>query len=104
MSELSIFIDESGDFGEYDKIAPYYIVALVIHHQEEDISSQLRQLENSLAEAGFPQHCIHAGPIIRRENESRLHPYWQVLHSKRLAALSFLSYAQPVSQLQLSCY
>ena len=72
MSELSIFIDESGDFGEYDQIAPYYIVALVIHHQESDIAPQLQQLESSLAEAGFPQHCIHAGPIIRRENEYAL--------------------------------
>ena len=69
MNELSIFIDESGDFGEYSSISPYYIVALVIHHQEADISAQLQQLEKSLAEAGFPHHCIHAGPIIRRENE-----------------------------------
>lgn len=71
MSELSIFIDESGDFGEYDQIAPYYIVALVIHHQESDIAPQLQQLESSLAEAGFPQHCIHVGPIIRREMSMR---------------------------------
>jgi len=69
MRELSIFIDESGDFGEYSKISPYYIVALVFHHQEADMSEQLQHLERSLAEAGFPHHCIHAGPIIRRENE-----------------------------------
>ena len=69
MNELSIFIDESGDFGEYSNISPYYFVALVIHHQEADISAQLQQLESSLAGAGFTQHCIHAGPIIRRENE-----------------------------------
>ena len=25
MNELSIFIDESGDFGEYDYRSPYYI-------------------------------------------------------------------------------
>ena len=72
MKELSIFIDESGDFGEYDKNAPYYIVALVIHHQEAEIQTQLRQLESALSELGFPQHCIHAGPIIRRENEYAL--------------------------------
>ncbi len=69
MSELSVFIDESGDFGEYSDTAPYYIVALVIHHQEADISFQLQQLESSLSTAGFPHHCVHAGPIIRRENE-----------------------------------
>lgn len=26
MKELSIFIDESGDFGEYDYHSPWYIV------------------------------------------------------------------------------
>ena len=69
MNDLSIFIDESGDFGEYSNLAPYYIVALVIHHQKVDITDQLQHLENSLADMGFPHHCIHAGPIIRRENE-----------------------------------
>ncbi|MBQ7486806.1 MAG: hypothetical protein IJT77_04895 [Clostridia bacterium] len=49
MRELIIFIDESGNFGVYDKIASYYIVVLLIHHQEAQIASQLRQLENSLA-------------------------------------------------------
>ena len=38
------------------------------------IFAQLQQLESSLAGAGFPQHCIHAGPIIRREEE------YQYLH------------------------
>lgn len=27
MKELSIFIDESGDFGEYDYHSPWYIVS-----------------------------------------------------------------------------
>ena len=27
MKELSIFIDESGDFGQYDYHAPYYIIS-----------------------------------------------------------------------------
>lgn len=29
MKELSIFIDESGDFGEYDHHSPYYIITMV---------------------------------------------------------------------------
>lgn len=29
MKELSIFIDESGDFGEYDYHSPWYIVTMV---------------------------------------------------------------------------
>ena len=33
--ELSVFVDESGDFGEYDHHAPYYIISLVFHNQSE---------------------------------------------------------------------
>ncbi len=33
MSELSVFIDESGDFGPYEHHAPYYIITLVFHDQ-----------------------------------------------------------------------
>ena len=28
MKELSVFIDESGDFGEYDDQTPYYIISI----------------------------------------------------------------------------
>lgn len=38
MSELSVFIDESGDFGSYEHHAPYYIITLVFHNQSSDIS------------------------------------------------------------------
>jgi len=79
MSELSIFIDESGDFGEYSYAAPYYIVALVFHDQKQDISLQLQQLDHALQDAGFPNHCLHAGPIIRRENEFAL----ETLHQRQ---------------------
>ena len=41
MKELSIFVDESGDFGEYDYHAPYYIISMVIHRQGVDISQDL---------------------------------------------------------------
>ena len=30
MKELSVFIDESGDFGEYDDQAPYYIITMTV--------------------------------------------------------------------------
>lgn len=32
MRELSVFCDESGDFGAYDHHCPYYIVSLVFHN------------------------------------------------------------------------
>ena len=40
MSEkiLSIFIDESGDFGPYEAHAPYYLVSMILHDQNTDIT------------------------------------------------------------------
>lgn len=69
MKELSIFIDESGDFGEYDYHSPYYIIAIVMHNQDLDISNALNHLETELAQLGYSKHCVHAGPIIRQEAE-----------------------------------
>ena len=65
MKEISIFIDESGDFGEYNHLSPYYIVTMVFHDQENGISNALVSLENELSYLGYPDHCLHAGPIIR---------------------------------------
>lgn len=67
MKELSVFCDESGDFGEYDHRSPYYIIVLVFHDQDIDITSELNRLEHELAMLGFSNHCVHTGPIIRRE-------------------------------------
>lgn len=69
MSELSIFIDESGDFGQYDYRSPYYIVSMVFHNQKIDLSESIKKLEYELAYLNLEQHCIHAGPIIRAEEE-----------------------------------
>lgn len=71
MKELSIFIDESGDFGEYDYHSPYYIIAMIMHDQSINISKPIEQLDYELAQLGFSNHCIHTGPIIRQEEEYR---------------------------------
>lgn len=64
---LSVFIDESGDFGKYDPKSPYYYVSMVLHGQSIDISSEIANLEERVANFGYPHHAIHVGPIIRRE-------------------------------------
>lgn len=70
MSELSIFIDESGDFGDYEAHAPYYIISLVFHDQSKDITGGINHLKKQVIEAGFEQeHAIHTGPLIRREKD-----------------------------------
>lgn len=71
MEELSIFVDESGDWGEYDFHSPYYIISMVMHDQADDITESLQQLERQLSNIGYANHTIHAGPIIRSENEYR---------------------------------
>ncbi|MCD8130742.1 MAG: DUF3800 domain-containing protein [Lachnospiraceae bacterium] len=71
MKELSIFIDESGDFGEYDYHSPYYIITMVFHDQKNSLTNELQNLENDLTAIGFSKHCIHNGPLIRGEAEYR---------------------------------
>ena len=67
MSTLSIFVDESGDFGKVDNASPYYIVTLVMHNQSDSISDAICQLEESMLYLDLDFSYIHTGPIIRRE-------------------------------------
>ena len=71
MKELSIFVDESGDFGDYAEHSSYYIISLVLHDQTIDIRHDVDWLETRLAELGYPNHCMHSGPVIRNEQEYR---------------------------------
>ncbi len=67
MKELSIFIDESGDFGVYSHHSPYYIITMVFHDQNSDIQPAVEKLNRELSFLGLDNLCIHTGPIIRRE-------------------------------------
>ena len=72
MEELSIFIDESGDFGEYEQHSPYYIITMVFHDQAIPISEAVARLDRELDYIGLERHCIHTGPIIRKEENYTL--------------------------------
>lgn len=67
MKELSIFVDESGDFGEYAKHSPYYVVSMVFHEQSKNIDNQIKHLDNRLANLKYDIHAIHTEPLIRSE-------------------------------------
>lgn len=71
MRELSIFVDESGDFGEYSAHAPYYIVAMVLHDQANDITTEIAKLNRELKNLGYENHVVHTEPLIRREEDYR---------------------------------
>ena len=44
MKELSIFEDESGDFGAFSKHSPYYIITMILHDQSQDITDNIAKL------------------------------------------------------------
>ncbi len=67
MKELSVFIDESGDFGDVKDRPAYYLVTFVFHDQDHAIEQQVIKLEESVKNVGFDVEYIHTGPVIRRE-------------------------------------
>lgn len=68
LKTLSVFIDESGDFGPYEPHSPYYIVSLTTHNQAIDISNNIKTFDSHLLNLGYKDHAIHIGPLIRRES------------------------------------
>ena len=67
LKELSVFIDESGDFGDYSYHSPYYIITMVFHRQDVDIQEKINRPDTELSYLGLNNLCIHTGPIIRKE-------------------------------------
>ena len=69
MSTLSIFVDESGDFGKSNR--GYYVVTLIFHEQHEALEPGLVVLDQRLAEIGLVGHGVHSGAALRGEAEYR---------------------------------
>jgi hypothetical protein len=69
VKELSIFVDESGDFGLYEHHSPFYIVTLVFHDQSADITESVFRLNERITHLGLSNYYVHTGPLIRRERE-----------------------------------
>ena len=68
MRKLSIFVDESGDFGEYSPHTPYYIITMLFHDQDSDIQSQIQKLDEEIQLLGYEKDfVIHTAPLIRKE-------------------------------------
>ena len=67
---ISVFVDESGSFDSDDVSSRFYLICLVIHDQREDIAGMVSALDDALVGLGLERtHCVHAGPLIRREGE-----------------------------------
>jgi hypothetical protein len=93
MKELSIFIDESGDFGEYNYHSPYYIVSFVFHNQKNDISQNIVNLDNILTRFNINNNCIHTAPLVRGEET-----YQNMdLHARRKILNSFFAFLKNIN-------
>lgn len=65
MKELSIFVDESGDFGAYNsKYAPQYIFSMVFHEQNNNLEDCIKHYEKEMLKLGFNNHVVHTFPLI----------------------------------------
>jgi len=57
-----------GDFGPYESHAPYYLVSMILHNQNIDISENIKVFDSHLSNLGYRHHAIHTGPLIRHES------------------------------------
>lgn len=71
MNDLSIFVDESGDFGEYRAHSPYYIITMIFHDRAFDLSPSIAEFNADLQRLGYHDHIVHTEPLIRREADYR---------------------------------
>ena len=80
--ELSIFIDESGDFGPLEPHSPYYLFTLVLHDQSEALAPHISRLEAALVNSGLKNsHCFHIGPLVRKESD---YEYFDIRERRQL--------------------
>ena len=69
-TDISVFVDESGTFDSGGESSRYYLICLVLHDQRESIEGHVAALEDAFAAIGMDRaHCVHAGPLVRRELE-----------------------------------
>ena len=68
MDELSIFVDESGS----DNMQmTYYLVTLVFHDQDTDLSESIEHYEQALRDKRLPDIPFHASPLLNGHDDYR---------------------------------
>ena len=69
MKKLSIYVDESGDFGLYTTNEPFYLLTLVFTEENNQNSKYIQNLNNEISLLNYGVLVFHAGPIIRKEKD-----------------------------------
>jgi len=96
LKSLSIFVDESGDLGDYCHHSPYYILTCVFHEQDQPLEEHIQKFRQSLqsiqAEAS---RAVHTAPLIRREDQYKHQKIDE--RRKQLYKLLNFTFASPVT-------
>ncbi|BDR53385.1 hypothetical protein KIM372_12920 [Bombiscardovia nodaiensis] len=66
MSELSIMVDESGEWG---KMSKYYLITLVFHEQDCPIEEAIQHYEQHLTDSSLPDIPFHTGPLLNGHDD-----------------------------------
>lgn len=100
MHNLSIFVDESGDFGTYSNHSPYYIITMLFHDQDKDITSAIKKLDEEIQSLGYEKvFVIHTAPLIRKEEM-----FNAVMPNERRALFTKLFYFTLKSDIQYKTF
>lgn len=68
IKRLNIFVDETGEFGYGVKSSMLYGISFTFHEQDNDISSELNNLNNRLMKIGYT-NMIHMSDLIMRRGD-----------------------------------
>ena len=68
VKRLNIFVDETGEFGFGNGASRFYGVSFTFHEQDDDIISELSNLNNRLEQIGYTD-MIHMADLIMHRGE-----------------------------------
>ena len=91
MNKLSIFVDESGDFGKYNENSPYYIFTMIFHNQSNSMVDMISNLDYKISEVS-ERKLVHCGPLIRREE---MYQYIDLKERRNILTLYISSLLKP---------
>lgn len=98
MRELSVFVDESGNYG--GQSAKYYLVTLVFHDQSASVAEIIYRYEHALRSRGLPDIPLHMNPLMHGNESYR----GMDTHLRNRLLSSFATFANkcPVTYMTLS--